>query len=289
MHKLLSGLFIAFVLITPREAHSGREIPDDNLAYPVLVTLDNDSKNKSSGFFLSTGTTFYLVTATHVLFEPTKGNLRANRATLLAYSKDPRETGKNILHLDLPNLLASNRIYRHSTEDVSVVHIADISEKNEAEDHKLKILPGVVVAEMSPSGLVVVDVDNVKRFEDVLVGNTIYVFGYPTSLGMKKTPQLDPLRPLLRFGIVAGTNPSKKTIILDCPSYSGNSGGPVLEVEQAGAFERRYRVIGVVSQFVPFIETWINLNQRYTNSTMSNSGYSIAVPMDPVLELVNSP
>ena len=117
----------------------------------------------------------------------------------------------------------------------------------------------------------------------------MYVFGYPTSLGIKEIPQIDPLRPLLRFGIIAGTNPARKSIILDCPSYPGNSGGPVLEVEEVDLVNRRFRVIGVVSQFVPFAETWVNKTHHYQNLTISNSGYTVAVSMDPVLDLISTP
>jgi hypothetical protein len=47
-----------------------------------------------------------------------------------------------------------------------------------------------------------------------------------------------------------------------------------------------YRVIGVLTEFVPFEETWINVNFRYANRAVSNSGYSVVVPMDFVLETV---
>jgi hypothetical protein len=287
MHKLLFGLLIAFVLITPGGGQAGRAIPDDNLAYPVLVSLDTGSTG--SGFFLNTGTSTYLVTAAHVLFDETSGNLKAKTAKLLSYSKDPKETGRNIIQLDLMALLAAKRIRRHSTEDVATVHIADATGDDEVGRRTLSMISGASVIENAPSGILGVSLDTVKHFNDVLTANIVYVFGYPTSLGMKEVPQIDPLRPLLRFGIIAGTNPARKTIILDCPSYPGNSGGPVLEVEQVDLVNRRFRVIGVVSQFVPFSETWVNITHKYQNLTISNSGYAVAVSMDPVLELIGTP
>ena len=151
------------------------------------------------------------------------------------------------------------------------------------------MVPGTSAIEKAPSGILGANLDTVKKFENVLTANTIYVFGYPTSLGIKELPQIDPLRPLLRLGIVAGTNPAHKTIILDCPSYPGNSGGPVLEVDQVDLVNRRFHVIGVVSQFVPFAETWVNVTHKYQNLTISNSGYTVAVSMDPVLELISGP
>ena len=287
MPKLLFGLLIVFALIALGEAQADRAIPDDNLAYPVLVNLDSGSNG--SGFFLHSATSTYLVTAAHVLFDETSGNLKSKTAKLLSYSKDPKETGRNIFELDLTTLLATKRIRRHSTEDVATVHIADATGTAEAGPRALTMIAGVSVLEKAPSGILGVSLDTVKRFNEVLTANTVYVFGYPTSLGIKEIPQIDPLRPLLRFGIIAGTNPARKSIILDCPSYPGNSGGPVLEVEEVDLVNRRFRVIGVVSQFVPFAETWVNKTHNYQNLTISNSGYAVAVSMDPVLDLISTP
>lgn len=278
MRRLYLFLLIAAVLIVPGELLASRAIPDDNLAYPVLVRLDTGSTG--SGFFLNATTDAHFVTASHVIFDEASSNLKAKEATLLSYSQDPKETRKNTIKLDLPSLLASRRIRKHPTQDVTTVHIGKF------EDGRIKMVPGVTIVEGSP-GIIGVGLSNVKLFDEVLIANQIYVFGYPTSIGMKEIPQIDPLRPLLRFGIIAGTNPTLKTIILDCPSYPGNSGGPVVEVEEVDPFKRHFQVIGVVSQFVPFAETWVNVTHKYQNHTISNSGYTIAVPMDPVLELIS--
>jgi len=127
--------------------------------------------------------------------------------------------------------------------------------------------------------------DHVKRFADVLIANEIFIFGYPRSLGIKDIPQFDYDRPLLRRGIVAGKNEKLKTIIIDCPAYGGNSGGIVVEVDKQG-LSRGFLVIGVLSQFVPFAEQWENKAHGYSNVEISNSGYSVIVPMDMVLELL---
>ena len=281
MRKVYFCFLIAFILITQGEVQAGRAIPDDNLAYPVLVSLDTGSNG--SGFFLNTATDTYLVTAAHVLFDETSGHLRAKEATLLFYSKNPKETGKNIIKLDLSMLLNAQGIRKHLTQDIAIAHIGKFI------GDRMQTVAGITVVEMSPSGILGVGIDNIKRFDDVLTSNTIYVFGYPTSIGMKEIPQIDSFRPLLRFGIIAGTNPARKTIILDCPSYPGNSGGPVLEVEDVKPFSRHFQVIGVISQFVPFAETWENKTHRYQNLTISNSGYAVAVSMDSVLELISVP
>jgi len=286
MSRFLGVLLILLVIVAPNVLYADREIPDDNLAYPVLISLSTGSNG--SGFFLNTDDRTYLVTASHVLFDETSGTLRADEAKLLSYSKDPKETQRNIIQLDLKMLFESNRIKKHSSEDVTAIYIADAKVKDgETGEKSLNVVPGVIIIEHALSGILGVGSDTIKLFKDVLTANTIYVFGYPTSIGMKEVPQIDPLRPLLRFGIVAGTNPERKTIILDCPSYPGNSGGPVLEVEHFGLAQRRFKVIGVVSQFIPFAETWVNVTHKYKNLTISNSGYAVAVSMDPVMELTS--
>lgn len=135
-------------------------------------------------------------------------------------------------------------------------------------------------------GIVGVNLNNLKKFDEVLTGNDVFIFGYPTSLGIKQVPQLDYLRPLLRRGIVAGKNQISRTMVLDCPVYHGNSGAPVVEVESVNLTETAFRVVGVVTQWIPSEETWVNVNQGYSNSTLFNSGYSIAEPIDFALELL---
>lgn len=59
-----------------------------------------------------------------------------------------------------------------------------------------------------------------------------------------------------------------------------------MEVDQIDLQNTKFRIIGIVSQFVPFKETWINITHKISNLEISNSGYSIVTPIDPVLELL---
>ena len=147
----------------------------------------------------------------------------------------------------------------------------------------VSLVPGVTVKEQAKGGVLSVALDNVKPFDQVLTGNDVIVFGYPISLGLQQLPKLDVHRPLLRKGIVAGTNPEKRSIILDCPSYFGNSGGPVVGLDK-DVFKTDFKIIGVISQYVPFVDTGVS--KTFLMQMASNSGYSIATPMDFVLELV---
>jgi hypothetical protein len=273
-------LFALTVLCT--EVSARRAVPDDNLAYPVLVTLKGGVQG--SGFFLNLQAGQFLVTARHVLFKEGTDDLLSPEAEILSYAKDPNDKGKNIFQLDLAALKQTGNIKRHTTHDVAVVRIGVPIQGTNPDS--LNTVAGVVIREMTVSGVLGVAESAIKRFADVLTANKVFIFGFPTSIGLKASPQIDYLRPLLRAGVMAGTNEQARTIILDCPVYKGNSGGPVLEVEEE-RLGAKFRIIGVVSQFVPVAETWLNMTHGYSNMNISNSGYAIAIPMDFVLDITS--
>jgi Trypsin-like peptidase domain len=273
--------------------HSGaaaqRAIPDDNLAYPILISLGNGSSG--SGFFLNTSNATYLVTAKHVLFSQPNQGLLSPHLDLLCYSRDPADPTKIQIAVDLSILQASGKVKPHPTQDVVVVELFDADQPPSTPTGQpgatpprptVHVLPGVTVQSMAKTGILGVALDAVKTFDQVLTGNEVMLFGYPSSLALQEVQQLDASRPLLRKGIVAGTNPAKKSLILDCPVYFGNSGGPVLEMDKDG-FQTQFKIIGVVNQYVPFVQS--GGSQTFAMQILSNSGYSIATPMDFVLEL----
>ena len=71
------------------------------------------------------------------------------------------------------------------------------------------------------------------------------------------------------------------------PLFSKGSAAVRLSKLDHEAFQTTATIVGVIVEFVPFVETWFNLPFNYTNSTVINSGYSAAVPMDYVLELID--
>lgn len=59
----------------------------------------------------------------------------------------------------------------------------------------------------------------------------------------------------------------------------------MLQVER-GFTVTNFEIIGVVIQYVPFVEPVIGATHGGANAALANSGYSIVMPMDFVLELV---
>jgi hypothetical protein len=267
-------------MITSPEVNAMRQIPNDYLAYPVLIQLNNGSI--ATGFYFDDSRSVYLVTARHVLFsKDAKGYALSSSVGHLTSYTHLGEQWK--FTLDLPALLKSNYIKFHENADVCIVELGPLETLETG--LSLKYYTGVRVDKKATTSIVGFRLNNIKKYASVLVGNTAYLFGYPVSLGVKDFPQIDYEKPLLRQGIVAGKNDTLHTIILDCPVFPGNSGGPAVEVEQEGLI-LTFRAIGVVSEYVPAAITW-NDAQKGQTTNLSNSGYSIIVPLDRVLELLD--
>lgn len=280
--RLVTAAFLATQVVPAFAAGPQRAIPDDNLAYPVLITM---TVGTGSGFYINNGQAVYLVTAKHVIADPEKEDtLRDTHLTLLSYSKDPADLSSNLLSADLTVLQKNGAVKLHPSRDVAAIKLFTIVNSAATDGAATtKALPGVRIERQSSTGLLGVALENIKPFKNVLIGNDAMVFGYPVSLGLDKVPQFDSHRPLLRKGIVAGTDPANESIILDCPVYFGNSGGPVLELDRDG-FQTHLSIIGVISQYIPFVNG--ASSQTTTIIIDSNSGYSVATPMDFVLELM---
>jgi hypothetical protein len=264
-------------------------IPADNLAYPVLL---RSGIGTGSGFFVNTSTAIYLVTANRVITEnptltdPVTHELRGDtQLEAISYSRDSADTRRNLLRLNLQELQRSGRLRADAAHDVVAIIMGEFPNQPPADSPSpITLAPGVTVVEAAQQGIVGVSRVNIRSLNEVLIGNDVVMFGYPTSLGvpqqLQRPPQLEPDRPLLRKGVVAGKNMTAHSIVLDCPAYYGVSGGPVLEIDRE-LTGNRFWMIGVVKEFVPYIEI------TRTFSIASNSGYSIATPMDFVLPLIH--
>ncbi len=168
--------------------------------------------------------------------------------------------------------------------DVGVIRIGDIQKINDSLN--LTTYYSFAIRDRS-SRIEPIPTSIIEKYENVQIGDDVFVLGYPTSIGLQRSPQFDPERPLLRKGAIAGKNVAKKTIIIDCPVYYGNSGGPVI-VQYSESFSTYYKLIGVVSEFVPYEEDWVNTKNGLTNISITNSGYSVVVPIESILYLFNS-
>jgi hypothetical protein len=281
-----SVLAVAFLLVFITCAVAKRMIPDDNLAYPVLITLKSrgTTLGSGSGIYLNAGDGFYLVTARHVIAaglpDPKTNKIEVPDLVieLLSYSKDLPTPKRNVLSLDFKGLQDSGDVKAHQSRDIAVIRVGRTSKQGDGL-LKTTFLAGVTSLEFSGTGVVAAGMDVVRTYDQVLVGNDAILYGYPASLGLPNTHQFDPLRPLLRKALIAGQEPQKHYLIIDGPVYRGNSGGPVFEIDVDFPVTH-YFLVGVLTEFIPLTESTPDFMM------LLNSGYSVAEPMDFVLELI---
>lgn len=263
----------------------GGSFPFDPLTIPTLIVHE---RGTGSGCFIQASNSVYLFTAKHVLFaEPVGTNppaLLSQRAVAKTYAATgTTNASERAFSLDLAQLLSLGNVRYSTNRDVVLVRVEDCNPTNLS---LVWLLPGFSCVTLAGSLDAYPQVAITCPFKDVDAGADVYMFGYPTSLTAPISGFFNPAQPLLRKGIVAGVNRSGRTIIVDSPSYQGNSGGPVLQVEHPSFGVTSFKIIGLVSAFVPFQEEWENKTLRYSHTIVSNSGYTIVEPIDIALELV---
>jgi hypothetical protein len=270
-------LLIGLSVISGWSAVAQSVFPQGWAETPVLI---QHSGGSGSGFFLQYSNKVFLITAKHVFFDRTKLPslvLLATNATITAWS-----TQTNIplqMTINLAGSFATGNLRGHSSRDVTAVFIG-FFDTNGFHSSFFVEKKGMATCQL-------VTADNeTKLFQEIPVGDEIYTFGYPSSIGLQAAPQIDQSRPLVRRGIVASKDPNRRILVLDSPVFKGNSGGPIVERNQTSIEKYEYKVIGIAIEFIPFEERWINNQFGYWNTTISNSGYSIAEPMDSIFEVL---
>lgn len=264
------------------------KLPKDNLGYPVKLQVGSSS---GSGFIIGHNNQLYLVTAKHVIYQQDQitkvFNLLDKKMTMTIY---PVISGKvsakaRIFELNLELLSASNYLKAHENADIVVIRLA--VERNENKKKYIDFPDSIKTIQESAGSIVNYGMEGSRRFDDVEVTNDIFILGYPISLSTTEMKQIDYDSPLVRKGIIAGKNHLNKSLILDCPVYGGNSGGLVLEMNETGLGTGNIHLIGVVVQFVPFVDQWRNVRfPELYNTNLQNSGYSIALPVDYIFDLI---
>lgn len=255
-----------------------RKIPDDNLAYPVLLFVDNLASGSAFRLFIENK--IFLVTAKHVLFENEK--LKGKTAEIHCQSGEIDDDSVHIFTIDFAKLPPTP----HKDSDVCVIYLGtSIVKEKKLESRYAK---GVECIQVGKTASILVNTKlATKKLKDVLISNDIFLYGYPTSLGLNHGKDFDFTKPLLRKGIVSNINKKNSTILLDCRTDYGNSGGPVIEVNRKGG-DYIHSVIGVVSKFLTLKNEWINTRDGTSHIENINAGYTIVVSMDKVFEIIDT-
>lgn len=237
----------------------------------------------------------YLITARHILHAITpRGQFTTNFIdsvlNISYYSRDTEIDPLNTLMVNLYGLTQNNLIkWPQDGSDILVARIGSTVDSTSL----IYYNQFVSKADTTARPINPIDYPYLWRFGDDLVnvGNEIYIVGFPTSLNLPPHYIFD--RPLLRRGILAARYRSTNTLIIDCPSFPGNSGGPVFQTLEGPIYNNRrldgFLVIGIVVAVLPYHDLWQNVRYRgYVNIDLANSGYSIVEPIQKALDLIRS-
>src|SRR6267378_1575936 len=138
------------------------EIPEQNLAYPVLATF---GQSQGSGFFLNDeAQATWFITAKHVMFD-SAGKLHSSAGELLAYSKDPSETAADSISLNLKDVESAGNLKPDPNADVVAVKLGTREKRDERE--VMTPAKGVTLNSVTKSGLVGVDARQVRKLDKV--------------------------------------------------------------------------------------------------------------------------
>ena len=232
---------VIFVTCLSGKLRAQQPLPENYLSIPVLITLENGSSG--SGFFISSSNHFFLATAGHVLFDKKSRKLQCNQANVSWHVDAGTNHSKSEFHMLLDVLEKDNNIRLHPTHDVAIVRLGAMTparrfvwNTNEVQLVSEDIMPAMVSN------------TELRKLQNVVVGDEVYVFGYPSSIGLTQLPQFDYSRPLLRKGIISGIYDKAQTIVIDASVNFGNSGGPVSEKQEVSLGVQSFTVIGVVSE-----------------------------------------
>jgi hypothetical protein len=262
---------------------SGQHLPDSFLKTPVHI---EHTKGMGTGFFIQDSAFMYFVTAKHNFFDPQTGKLLVNETSLTSYEEDPFIGDKISFKIDLLLADSLSLFITKPKDDVLIIKMASL---HKARTGKFGIDYQPAIQRLTKSATInSIHVEMFEDYENVRIGDEIYMFGYPTSLGLKRSPQFDFTRPLLRKGIIAGKYESNRTLILDCPSYPGNSGGPVIVKVDNWPLRVEFKLVGLVVQFIPYEEQWTNKRSGLEITDRYNSGYSVAISASKILELIKN-
>lgn len=283
MRNTITALFCIVILFV-----SGQEekLPESLLCSSVLLETD---VSQGSGIFLRDSKLVYFITARHNLFSMELKNnkidtlylLKSKKGKFIFYPHNIVTDDQAIINIDLLGSYDDGLIKFDKNQDIAIIFIGSIT----SNDTITNVTYTKHIAKNKSTWLHLWSTNATREYAITNIGAETYLFGYPGSIGLKKSPQFDYERPLLRKGIIAGKYEKRKTIILDSPVYFGNSGGPVFELYKI-KFTTYISLIGITTQYIPYIEEWKNNNNGAVNTQTMNSGYSIVTSIEYALELM---
>jgi hypothetical protein len=246
--------------------------------------LIQSSVGTGSGFFLqdTVAKALYIVTASHVLVHNNNPTSPPPDSILITGYRENVDTDSTFkFTISIRDCLSSGALLVDLHNDVAVMKFAQLEKMG---NYNSIIYPSFVKKltkdtkiESWPSFLSL-------AINDIEPGSDLFVIGFPQSLGLQGN--FDMNRPLMRKGIVAGKDLKSKRIIGDGAVYFGNSGGIAVAVHFSnGLFG--LKLIGLVSQFIPFDESLFDKRGNQRSIDYRNSGYSVIIPTNFIFSVIS--
>jgi len=282
-NKLLIFCYTLFVFCCSSYGQSS--ITEILVEKTILIEFPNGESG--SGLIFQDTSSTYLITAKHVILNEIKDStgktinytLKDKKGLLKYYSSDIEKAAPKGIEIDFLGLYNNGLLKYSKDADILICRIGKI----DTVDY-IKILYNEHVKKLNPQSSISAYVSaNIASFDESELGNDIYIFGYPKALGLEGIYQYDFDRPLLRKGSLAGKYVANRTLVIDCSSFGGNSGGPVIEI-----IKNEAKIIGIVVSFIPLAEVWINPRYNIRNIELVNSGYSVVEPIDKIFDLIET-
>ena len=294
-HKLRVAIFVSLTWVTFQKYGLSAELPDfpqENIAAPVFISWTSEPAkfaNFGSGLLLLDQDSVYLVTAYHVLPKLQNGELGGTIA-VTSYPTSLDVSGFDRVEIDLNELTKSSGLLSDQNNDVAAIRFAKVVGVNSGRDEGVppSISPssGVKFLNIVDSGMSLFRPQDFVDSSSILIGNRIIVGGFPRSIGFQGSAQYDWSRPLFTGGIVSASDRVRSTVVIDANVFPGNSGGPVWEIfsRPSGSV---FKLIGIVTEFIPFFESNFPSRQGMIHPSESNSGYAIVASINILQRLLD--
>lgn len=239
---------------------------DLKTSYAVCM-LSCGECSKGSGFFVKYQDRNYLVTDYHVVYDKDKDQLYGANVTVAATIQNDTFESSVVFNLNFDE--NRDRIIYSEKTDLWAVELNGANMQNQHGQRPIRI-----------DQLSYFDVQNEEIQERWC--RTVYIYGYPTSL-MPEAPF--EMKPFLAKGVISSYDTETGQFVTDIPVYYGNSGCPVIFVNN----DNEVHLIGVVQKLIPFKLDWKNKYETsFIRMDWHNSGYSICMGVNKLLELLES-
>lgn len=271
--------FFIITVITLFSFHVSAQKVLVDIFIPGTVLIKYSSGGSASGVIVGDSSYMYIVTARHCFLNEVnkKLSLVDSLAFLVYYVNDAFGGKSDTLLVNLSSAFRQRDLLFDPVNDIAILTIAKITGYTTTGNQIFNYTNSTTkLSKLAPGG---VSLDLCLDFTKVDVGDDCTIIGYPSSLQINSINDYDFQRPLLRKGAIAGKDKIKGSIIVDCPSYQGNSGGPVFATSIYN--KSNIGLIGVVSRSILHVE---QLESSYYKTTVSvnlaNSGYTVVVPIE---------